>query len=147
MMLRIISLDKILLLPIFVLPVVAFLFPIHHVLVKIVSKATGFSIPGDLSQKVLIFGLPFVFLLLVAFRQGSTGIILWAVSVFNLWALLFAFNSHRSYLYILSIFFLVLASFLVLLGLESVAEFSAVLCYLALVCGVIKDIFYEKFFK
>lgn len=146
-MLRIISLDKILLVLAFVLPVLATFFPIHHFLAKVLSKISGFSLSHNLFQKVLIFGLPLALLLLVALRQGTTGIILLVVSIFNLWAFLFAFNSHRSYSYILSMVFLAFTPFLVLLGFSYIAEFSAILCYLALVVGVSKDIFYEKFFK
>ncbi|HOM77995.1 MAG TPA: hypothetical protein PLT50_02190 [bacterium] len=91
-----------------------------------------------------------VFPALLAFftilRLGFIGIVLSLLAFFNAWALLFALNVDRKYVYILALIFLGMTPLFLLLKMDKIAEYMAVLCYLALVLGVSKDILYEKIF-
>jgi hypothetical protein len=80
----------------------------------------------------------------IIYKAGLAGIIYLALSAFCLWAFIFGFLVDRKYPYTLAIVFLAVCPFLLIAKLDSVAEFSAVLCYLCLVLGVLKDIFYNK---
>jgi hypothetical protein len=91
---------------------------------------------------------PILLLLIVAgvltYISGVTGFLYLVMSIFCLWALAFGFLVDRKYIYILAIVSLILCPFLLIAKLDKIAEFFAILCYLCLALGIIKDIFYEK---
>jgi len=121
------------LIPVFVI------FPFH----KIISKLLEIKI----SRFLLVLIFPTLLALFPIFKLGPIGIILFGFAVFNTWAFLFAFNADRRYVYILALIFLASTPLFLLLKMDKIAEYMAILCYLALVLGVTKDIFYEKIFK
>ena len=114
------------------------MFPFH----KIVAKLLEVKIPRSLL--VLVF--PALLAFFTILRLGFIGIVLSLLAFFNAWALLFAFNVDRKYVYILALIFLGMTPLFLLLKMDKIAEYMAVLCYLALVLGVSKDILYEKIF-
>ena len=67
--------------------------------------------------------------------------------LFSLFVFLFGFLSNRKYIYLLALISLALTPIMLILKMEDVAEFFAQTCYLLLVLGVLKDIFYEKIFE
>jgi len=67
--------------------------------------------------------------------------------IFSLFVFLLGFLSDRRYIYLLALISLALTPVMLILKMEDVAEFFAQTCYLLLVLGVLKDIFYEKIFK
>lgn len=81
---------------------------------------------------------------LLGIKTGGAGFVYLALAVFCLWAFVFGFLSDRKYPYTLALVFLVACPFLLIAKLDQIAEFSAVLCYLCLVLGVLKDLFYDK---
>ena len=80
----------------------------------------------------------------MTYISGLAGILYLALSAFCLWVFLFGFLVDRKYPYTLALTFLVFCPFLLIAKLDKIAEFSAVLCYLCLVLGVLKDIFHDK---
>jgi len=66
---------------------------------------------------------------------------------FSLFVFLFGFLSNRKYIYLLALISLGLTPLMLILKLDQIAEFFAQTCYLLLVLGVLKDIFYEKIFE
>lgn len=80
----------------------------------------------------------------IVYTAGLVGILYLAFSAFCLWAFIFGFLVDRKYPYTLAIIFLVFCPFLLIAKLDKIAEFAAVLVYLCLVLGVLKDIFYDK---
>ena len=81
---------------------------------------------------------------LLGVKAGGAGFVYLALAVFCLWAFTFGFLADRKYPYTLALVFLVACPFLLIAKLDQIAEFSAVLCYLCLVLGVLKDLFYDK---
>jgi len=81
---------------------------------------------------------------LLGVKTAGAGFVYMALAVFCLWALGFGFLADRKYPYTLALVFLVACPFLLIAKLDQIAEFSAVLCYLCLVLGVLKDLFYDK---
>lgn len=81
---------------------------------------------------------------LLVFKTGLAGVIYLALAGFCLWAFAFGFLTDRRYIYTLALIFLAVCPFLLIAKLDQIAEFSAILCYLCLVLGVLKDLFYEK---
>lgn len=67
--------------------------------------------------------------------------------LFSIWAFLYGFIVNRKYIYGLSLFFLVGAAVFSTIRMNQIAEYFGVLCYLLLVMGVFKDVFYEKIFN
>lgn len=100
-----------------------------------------------INRWVLLGVVPFALLFAVAGSLGVAYVLLLLLSLFNFWAFLFAVNVDRSFVYILALVLLGLTPLLLLLNMDDVAEYSAVLSYLALVVGAFKDIFYAKIFK
>ena len=82
--------------------------------------------------------------LVLIYFTGLLGIMYLALSAFCLWAFIFGFLVDRKYPYILALTFLVSCPFLLIANLDSIAELMAVLAYLCLVLGVIKDMFHDK---
>lgn len=83
---------------------------------------------------------------LLVYKTNGIGLVYVALAAFCLWAFAFGFLSNRKYPYTLALVFLAACPFLLIAKLDQIAEFSAVLCYLCLVLGVLKDLFYEKIF-
>lgn len=67
--------------------------------------------------------------------------------IFSLFVFLLGFLSDRKYIYLLALISLGLTPLMLILKMDDVAEFFAQSCYLLLVLGVLKDIFYEKIFE
>jgi len=82
--------------------------------------------------------------LVLIYFSGISEIVYLAFSTFCLWAFIFGFLVDRKYPYILAFIFLASCPFLLIAKLDAVAEFLAVLTYLCLALGVLKDIFYDK---
>jgi len=122
-----------------VLLLISFLFPLDRFLSKLlktnINKTHIFSILVFLSLSILFYVSKLEFIL-------SFPMILFSLFVF-----LFGFLSNRKYIYLLALISLALTPIMLILKMEDVAEFFAQTCYLLLVLGVLKDIFYEKIFK
>lgn len=116
-----------------------FLFPIEKTISRIlkteVSKIHIFSILVLLSISILFYVSKLEFIL-------SFPMILFSLFVF-----IFGFLSNRKYIYLLALISLALTPIMLILKMENTAEFFAQTCYLLLVLGVLKDIFYEKIFE
>lgn len=80
-------------------------------------------------------------------KTNGVGLIYIVLATFCVWAFIFGFLSNRKYPYTLALVFLAVCPFLLMVKMEKTAEFFAVLCYLCLVLGVLKDLFYEKLVK
>jgi len=119
------------------IPILA-IFPFHKIATKIFEV--------KISQSLLVLAFPALLAFFTILRFGFVGIALFLLALFNSWALLFAFNVDRKYVYILALIFLSMTPLFLLLKMDKIAEYMAVLCYLALVLGVSKDILYEKIF-
>ncbi len=116
-----------------------FLFPLEKTILKLlktgVNKTHIFSVLVFLSLSILFYVSKLEFIL-------SFPMILFSLFVF-----LFGFLSNRKYIYLLALISLALTPIMLILKMEDVAEFFAQTCYLLLVLGVLKDIFYEKIFE
>lgn len=116
-----------------------FLFPLEKTISKLlktgVNKTHIFSVLVFLSLSILFYVSKLEFIL-------SFPMILFSLFVF-----LFGFLSNRKYIYLLALISLALTPIMLILKMEDVAEFFAQTCYLLLVLGVLKDIFYEKIFE
>mgnify|MGYP007083355410 CR=1 FL=1 len=122
-----------------VIPFLLF-FPVE----KLISKLLGSQVP----KTFFLFAFPALLVFVASLQLWfPTGIAMFFISIFNTWAFLFAFNSNRKYIYILAFILLGLIPLLLILKLDKIAEYFAILFYLALVMGLTKDAFYEKFFK
>ncbi|MBP8960978.1 hypothetical protein KBG31_01995 [Patescibacteria group bacterium] len=119
------------------IPVLA-IFPFHKIATKMFEV--------KISQFLLVLAFPALLAFFAILRFRFVGIALFLLALFNSWALLFAFNVDRKYVYILALIFLSMTPLFLLLKMDKIAEYMAVLCYLALVLGVSKDILYEKIF-
>lgn len=116
-----------------------FLFPIEKTISRIlkteVSKIHIFSILVLLSISILFYVSKLEFILS------------FPMITFSLFVFIFGFLSNRKYIYLLALISLALTPVMLILKMEDIAEFFAQTCYLLLVLGVLKDIFYEKIFK
>jgi len=116
-----------------------FLFPIEKTLSRIlkngVTKIHIFSILIFLSLSILFYVSKLEFILSLP------------MIVFSSFVFLLGFLSDRKYIYLLSLISLALTPIMLILKIEDIAEFFAQTCYLLLVLGVLKDIFYEKIFE
>lgn len=107
---------------------------------KWVKKALDISINRVTASLVVLVATAGVLI----YATGLTGVLYLALSAFCLWIFMFGFLVDRKYPYTLALIFLVFCPFLLIAKLDKLAEFSAVLVYLCLVLGVLKDIFYHK---
>jgi len=105
-----------------------------------VKKALDIDINRTTASLMLLLALIGV----ATYAIGLIGILYLAFSAFCLWAFIFGFLVDRKYLYTLALIFLVFCPFLLIAKLYKIAEFSAILCYLCLVLGILKDFFYDK---
>ncbi len=116
-----------------------FLFPVEKPISKIlktrVNKTHIFSVLVFLSLSILFYVSKLEFILS------------FPMIIFSLFVFLFGFLSNRKYIYLLALISLALTPIMLILKMEDVAEFFAQTCYLLLVLGVLKDIFYEKIFE
>lgn len=118
---------------------VVLLFPLE----KVVSKKIGINLSkfhlvcGSVS---IVFGLLFI-------CEGFYFLVTSLFLLFVFWAFLFGFHVDRKYIYILALLFLIACPFLLTAKLDVVAEYSAILCYLLLVAGVLKDLFFDRIYE
>lgn len=115
------------------------LFPLEHCLSKLLK--TNVKKPYISTILILVaFG--------ILFKVSKFDFILtFPMVVFSLFVFLLGFLSDRRYVYVLSLISLGLTPIMLILKMNDTAEFFAQTCYLLLVLGVLKDIFYEKIFK
>jgi len=116
-----------------------FLFPVEKPISKIlktrVNKTHIFSVLVFLSLSILFYVSKLEFILS------------FPMIIFSLFVFLFGFLSNRKYIYLLALLSLAVTPIMLVLKMEDTAEFFAQTCYLLLVLGVLKDIFYEKIFE
>jgi len=128
------SLDFIFVGVIFVL-LVSVLFPVEEISSRIFKR-----------EKIVYFSI-LIFILLLMFSNHFQFLLGLPPIVFSLSVFLIGFNSDRKYIYLMASILLALVPIALILGFENIADFFAQGCYLLLVLGVLKDIFYEKIFK
>ena len=128
------SLDFIFVGVIFVL-LVSVLFPVEKISSRIFKR-----------EKIVYFSI-LIFILLLMFSNHFQFLLGLPPIVFSLSVFLIGFNSDRKYIYLMALILLALVPIALILGFENIADFFAQGCYLLLVLGVLKDIFYEKIFK
>jgi len=116
-----------------------FLFPLEKPISKIlktkVNKTHIFSVLVFLAISVLFYVSKLEFILTLP------------MVIFSLFVFLTGFLSDRKYIYLLALISLALTPIMLILKMDGIAEFFAQTCYLLLVLGVLKDIFYEKIFE
>ena len=116
-----------------------FLFPLEKPISKIlktkVNKTHIFSVLVILAISVLFYISKLEFILTLP------------MVIFSLFVFLTGFLSDRKYIYLLALISLALTPIMLILKMDGIAEFFAQTCYLLLVLGVLKDIFYEKIFE
>jgi len=123
----------------FFLLLLLFLFPVEKLLSKIFKTEV---------KKTTIFLVLILFSLAVLAKYYTFGFVLsFPMILFSIFVFLFGFLSNRKYIYLLALISLVMAPIMLILKLDSIADFFAQNFYLLLVLGVIKDIFYEKIFE
>lgn len=116
-----------------------FLFPIEKTISRILKTEVS---------KIHIFSILVLFSLSILFYVSKLEFILsFPMIVFSLLVFIFGFLSNRKYIYLLALISLALTPIMLILKMENTAEFFAQTCYLLLVLGVLKDIFYEKIFE
>ena len=124
---------------VFFLLLLLFLFPLERHLSKLlkteVNKTHIFSVLLFVALGILFYSSKLEFILSLP------------MIVFSLFVFLFGFLSNRKYIYLLALISLALTPFMLILKMDQIAEFFAQTCYLLLVFGVLKDIFYEKIFE
>ncbi|MBW6441975.1 hypothetical protein K0B04_03700 [Patescibacteria group bacterium] len=115
------------------------LFPLENLISKILKTKIS---------KVHIFSILVLVALSVIFYVSKLDFILsLPMIVFSFFVFLLGFLSERKYIYLLALISLGLTPIMLILKMEDIAEFFAQTCYLLLVLGVLKDIFYEKIFE
>lgn len=107
---------------------------------KLIKKLLDLSVPRPVMP---LFAILAALGILVAETKG-VGLIYILLAAFSLWAFALGFLSDRKYSYTLALVFLLMCPFLLTIKMDKLAEFFAVLCYLCLVLGVLRDLFYEK---
>ena len=116
-----------------------FLFPLESHLSKLLKTNV---------KKWHVFLILVVLILGILFYSSKLEFILsFPAIVFSLFVFLIGFLSDRKYIYLLALISLGLTPLMLILKMDNFAEFLAQSCYLLLVLGVLKDIFYEKIFE
>jgi len=116
-----------------------FLFPLEKLLSKLLQTPV---------KKTHIFSISIILVLGILFYVSKLDFILsLPMILFSFFVFLLGFLSNRKYIYLLALISLGLTPVMLILKMEDIAEFFAQTCYLLLVLGVLKDIFYEKIFK
>jgi len=122
-----------------ILLLISFLFPLDSFLSKLLKTNV---------KKTYIFSVLEIIALVILFSVSRLEFILTLpMVVFSIFVFLLGFISDRRYIYLLALISLALTPIMLILKMEDVAEFFAQTCYLLLVLGVLKDIFYEKIFE
>lgn len=115
------------------------LFPVEKFLSRIFKLKVS---------KSFIFLILLLMILLIVFKTATLGaLVSFLVITFSVFVFLFGMLSNRKYIYTLALVSLAVTPIMLILKMETVAEFFAELFYFLLVLGVLKDIFYEKLFK
>jgi hypothetical protein len=123
----------------FFLLLLLFLFPLEKFVGKILKKNI---------KKMQVFLVLELLGLVVIFASAKlVAVLSFPMVAFSLFVFLFGFLSDRKYIYLLALISLALTPVMLILKMDQVAEFFAQTCYLLLVLGVLKDIFYEKVFE
>ena len=116
-----------------------FLFPLEKLLSKIlktnIDKTHIFSLLVFLALSVLFYTSKLEFIMTLP------------MTLFSIFIFLSGFLSDRKYIYLLALISLALTPIMLIFKMDDIAEFLAQTCYLLLVLGVLKDIFYEKIFE
>ncbi len=116
-----------------------FLFPLEKLLSKIlktnINKTHIFSLLVFLALSVLFYTSKLEFIMTLP------------MTLFSIFIFLSGFLSDRKYIYLLALISLALTPIMLIFKMDDIAEFLAQTCYLLLVLGVLKDIFYEKIFE
>jgi len=116
-----------------------FLFPLEKLLSKIlktnINKTHIFSLLVFLALSVLFYTSKIEFIMTLP------------MTLFSIFIFLSGFLSDRKYIYLLALISLALTPIMLIFKMDDIAEFLAQTCYLLLVLGVLKDIFYEKIFE
>jgi len=122
-----------------VLLLISFLFPSDRFLSKLLKTNV---------KKTHIFSVLIIIALGILFEVSKLEFILTLpMVIFSLFVFLTGFLSDRKYIYLLALISLALTPIMLILKMDGIAEFFAQTCYLLLVLGVLKDIFYEKIFE
>ena len=130
---------NILLILIFFLSLLLFLFPLEKTLGKILKT--------KVKKSYIFFTLMILGLLIIFALAKLSAVFSFPMLIFSLFVFLFGFLSDRKYIYLLALISLGLTPIMLILKMDQIAEFFAQTCYLLLVLGVLKDIFYEKIFE
>lgn len=115
------------------------LFPVDKSLSKICRRPI-------LKVNLFLFFIPLILLLIAKVDPLGFLISLFLIT-FSLFIFMFGFISDKKHIYTLALVSLVLTSIMLITKMGGLAEFFAQVCFLSLVLGVLKDIFYEKIFK
>lgn len=133
------SLINIVIAIIFVVFLVSLLFPVE----KLLQRFSRLNV-----SKNHIFTALLLVILLLTLKSNSLNYLLdILVIAVSLLIFLFGFLSNRKYIYMMALVSLVLTIIMLLLGVGKLADFFSQACYVLLVLGVLKDLFYEKIFE
>ena len=116
-----------------------FLFPLE--------KTTSRILKTSVNKIHILSVLVFISLSILFYVSKLEFILSFPMILFSLFVFIFGFLSNRKYIYLLALISLALTPIMLILKMEGIAEFFAQTCYLLLVLGVLKDIFYEKIFE
>jgi len=123
----------------FFILLLSFLFPLEEKISKLLKTEV---------KKSHIFLILITLVLIVLANVSTLGFALsLPMILFSFLVFLFGMLSNRKYIYLLALISLALTPVMLIVKLENIAEFFAQTCYLLLVLGVLKDIFYEKIFE
>jgi len=123
----------------FFLLLLLFLFPLEKFIGKILKK--------NVKKTYVFLALEVLGLLIIFASAKLSAVLSFPMLIFSLFVFLFGFLSDRKYIYLLALISLALTPIMLILKMDQIAEFFAQTCYLLLVLGVLKDIFYEKIFE
>ena len=116
-----------------------FLFPLE--------KTTSRILKTSVNKIHILSVLVFISLSILFYVSKLEFILSFPMILFSLFVFIFGFLSNRKYIYLLALISLALTPIMLILKMDQIAEFFAQNCYLLLVLGVLKDIFYEKIFE
>jgi hypothetical protein len=123
----------------FFLLLLLFLFPLEKFIGKILKK--------NVKKTHVFLALEILGLVIIFASAKLSAVLSFPMLIFSLFVFLFGFLSDRKYIYLLALISLGLTPIMLILKMDQIAEFFAQTCYLLLVLGVLKDIFYEKIFE
>ncbi len=124
---------------VFSLLLLLFLFPLEKPISKLLKT--------QISKTHVFLALLSIILLILITTNSFGFVISLPIIIFSFLVFLLGILSNRKYIYLLALISLALTPVMLILKLENIAEFFAQTCYLLLVLGVLKDIFYEKIFE